>query len=44
MSDARRDELQAAIDELMRQYEAREIDGNTYAERMMKLTGSVRAE
>lgn len=42
MSDDTRDELQGKIDELMRQYGAREIDGPTYAEKMMELTGSVR--
>lgn len=42
MSDGMRDELQGKIDELMRQYEAREIDGPTYATKMIELTGSVR--
>lgn len=35
-----RDELKARIDELMRQYEAEEIDGETYAREMMELTAS----
>lgn len=35
-----RDELKAQIDELMRQYSDKEIDGATYAERMMTLTTS----
>ena len=34
-----RNELKAQIDELMRQYQDEEIDGNTYAQRMMELTG-----
>lgn len=33
-------ELKAQIDELMRQYGDGEIDGATYAERMMELTAS----
>jgi len=35
-----REELQAQIDELMRQYQDGEIDGETYAEEMMELTTS----
>ncbi len=35
-----RDELKEQIDELMRQYAAEEIDGDTYAQRMMELTTS----
>ncbi|MFB9314273.1 hypothetical protein [Nocardioides plantarum] len=37
-----REELQAQIDELMRQYGAGEIDGETYQRRMMELTSSAR--
>jgi hypothetical protein len=32
--------LQAGIDELMRQYDVGEIDGETYAQKMMELTTS----
>lgn len=39
-----RDELKAQIDELMRQYADEEIDRDTYAEKMMELTTSVRDE
>ncbi|MEU2587932.1 hypothetical protein ABZ612_34610 [Streptomyces avermitilis] len=35
-----RTELQAKIDELMRQYDNEEIDGATYAQAMMELTAS----
>ncbi|WP_269800312.1 hypothetical protein [Microbacterium lacus] len=35
-----RAELKAQIDELMRQYGDGEIDGDTYAQRMMELTTS----
>jgi hypothetical protein len=35
-----RDELQGKINELMRQYEAEEIDGDTYQQAMMELTTS----
>lgn len=35
-----REELQAQIDELMRQYDAGEIDGDTYSRQMMQLTSS----
>lgn len=33
-----RDELKEQIDELMRQYHDEEIDGATYAQKMMELT------
>ncbi len=39
-----REELKEQVDELMRQYEAEEIDGATYAERMMELTASAHQE
>jgi len=35
-----RDELKSQIDELMRQYADEEIDGATYAQKMMELTTS----
>ena len=35
-----REELKAQIDELMRQYADGEIDGATYASKMMELTSS----
>jgi hypothetical protein len=35
-----RAELKAAIDELMRQYQDEEIDGETYSRLMMELTTS----
>ena len=35
-----RDELKAQIDELMRQYQDEEFDGDTYEQRMMELTAS----
>lgn len=35
-----RAELKARIDELMRQYQDREIDSSTYAQQMMELTTS----
>lgn len=35
-----RAELKARIDELMRQYQDREIDSSTYAQKMMELTTS----
>lgn len=35
-----REELKARIDELMRQYDAEEIDGATYSQKMMELTAS----
>lgn len=37
-----REELKAQIDELMRQYAEEEIDGATYAQKMMELTMSAR--
>ncbi len=39
-----REELKVAIDELMRQYADEEIDGATYAEKMMELTSSAQEE
>lgn len=39
-----REELKAAIDELMRQYKAEEIDGNTYSQKMMELTSAARED
>lgn len=39
-----REELKAQIDELMRQYADEEIDGDTYARKMMELTTSARDE
>lgn len=39
-----RDELKEQIDELMRQYDEREIDGSTYEEKMMELTTSAQNE
>lgn len=35
-----REELKEQIDELMQQYANEEIDGDTYAQKMMKLTTS----
>lgn len=35
-----REELKEQIDELMRQYDDEEIDGATYAQKMMELTSS----
>lgn len=35
-----RAELKAQIDELMRQYQDGEIDGESYSQAMMELTGS----
>lgn len=35
-----RDELKEQIDELMRQYADEEINGDTYAQKMMELTTS----
>lgn len=35
-----REELKEQIDELMRQYVDEEIDGATYAQKMMELTSS----
>ena len=39
-----RQELKAQIDELMRQYANEEIDGATYAQRMMELTEAAQNE
>ena len=39
-----REELKEQIDELMRQYDEREIDDSTYAEKMMELTTSAQNE
>ena len=39
-----REELKEQIDELMRQYADEEIDGDTYAEKMMELTTSAQNE
>ncbi|WP_255498777.1 MULTISPECIES: hypothetical protein [unclassified Leucobacter] len=39
-----REELQAAVDELMRQYHAEEIDANTYSQQMMELTAAAQEE
>lgn len=39
-----RDELKEQIDELMRQYSDEEIDGATYAQKMMELTTSAQNE
>ncbi len=39
-----REELQAQVDELMRQYDEKEIDGATYSQRMMELTASAKRE
>ena len=35
-----REELKTQIDEIMRQYASGEIDGTTYASKMMELTSS----
>lgn len=39
-----RTELKALIDELMRKYDAGEIDGETYQREMMELTTSAQDE
>lgn len=39
-----REELKQQIDELMRQYDNEEIDGTTYAQKMMELTTSAQVE
>lgn len=39
-----RDELKEQIDELMREYADEEIDGVTYAQKMMELTTSAQNE
>ncbi len=36
----KREELKEQVDELMQQYADGEIDGNTYAQKMMELTTS----
>ena len=38
----KREELKEQIDELMKQYADEEIDGDTYAQKMMELTTSAR--
>ena len=40
----KREELKKQIDELMNQYANEEIDGYTYAQKMMELTTSARDE
>ena len=40
----KREELKKQIDELMNQYADEEIDGDTYARKMMELTTSARDE
>ena len=39
-----REELKEQIDELMQQYANEEIDGDTYAQKMMELTTSAQNE
>lgn len=39
-----REELKEQIDELMRQYADEEIDGATYAQKMMEVTTSAQKE
>ena len=39
-----REELKEKIDELMLQYSQEEIDGATYAQRMMELTSTAQEE
>ena len=39
-----REELKEQIDELMKQYANEEIDGDTYARKMMELTTSVQSD
>ncbi|EJZ70034.1 MULTISPECIES: hypothetical protein [Lachnoanaerobaculum] len=39
-----REELKEQIDELMQQYANEEIDGDTYARKMMELTTSVQRD
>ena len=36
-----RDELKSKIEDLMQQYDKEEIDGATYAQKMMELTAGV---
>ncbi len=40
----KREELKEQIDELMRQYQDREIDSATYAQKMMEFTTSRRED
>lgn len=40
----KREELKERIDELMNQYANEEIDGDTYARKMMELTTSAQGE
>ncbi len=39
-----REEIKEQVDELMRQYDQEEIDGATYAQKMMELNALVRSE
>ena len=39
-----REELKQEIEELMRQYDEEEIDGATYAQKMMELTAAAQNE
>lgn len=39
-----REKLKEQVDELMRQYDNEEIDGATYAQKMIELTTSARNE
>lgn len=39
-----REELKEQIDDLMQQYADEEIDGSTYAQKMMELTTSAQSE
>lgn len=39
-----REKLKEQVDELMRQYDNEEIDGATYAQKMMELTTSIQNE
>ena len=39
-----REELKEQIDELMRQYADEEIDGSTFAQKMMELTTAAQSE
>lgn len=39
-----RDELKQNIDNLMNQYDKEEIDGDTYFNKMMKLTSKAKSE
>ena len=40
LTEEEREELKEQIDELMQQYANEEIDGDTYAQKMMELTTS----